>query len=195
MIDLFRTRRSIIKYENRIIEPEKIEILKEVLLRSPTSRDNTPWEFIFIQNKEMLIKLYDRRLESKLKVITGIIDKECGLMKKFLFVFAFVVVAMVFSITVMAQSGTDNVGGDGIKTENTADQVPQDSVYDTIEVQLDNGEYCGWPCPQCPGPDSLNQLPAGCCQALQYQSAPAQTPEEPTSTVIPGRTGLGCCSR
>jgi len=57
MIDLFRTRRSIRKYQDRKIEPEKMEILKEVLLRSPSSRDNTPWEFIFVQNKDTLNKL------------------------------------------------------------------------------------------------------------------------------------------
>ena len=54
MIDLLRQRRSIRKYTNQKIEPEKIEILKEAILRSPTSRNINPWEFIFIEDKDLL---------------------------------------------------------------------------------------------------------------------------------------------
>ncbi|MCF6153733.1 MAG: NAD(P)H-dependent dehydrogenase/reductase [Candidatus Brocadia sp.] len=57
MIDLLRKRRSIRDYENRKIEPEKIEILKEALVRSPSSRGISPWEFILIDDKELLKKL------------------------------------------------------------------------------------------------------------------------------------------
>ncbi len=57
MIDLLRTRRSIRKYTDKKIEPEKIEILKEALVRSPTSKNSKPWEFILIEDKEMLHKL------------------------------------------------------------------------------------------------------------------------------------------
>jgi len=55
MIELLRKRRSIRVYEDRKIEPEKIEILKEALLRSPSSRNINPWEFIFVDDKELLI--------------------------------------------------------------------------------------------------------------------------------------------
>ncbi len=54
MIDLLRARRSIRKYTDKKIEFEKIELLKEALVRSPTSRNFKPWEFIFVENKEML---------------------------------------------------------------------------------------------------------------------------------------------
>lgn len=57
MIDLLRKRRSIRIYEDRKIEPEKIEILKEALLRSPSSRNINPWEFILIDDKGLLKKL------------------------------------------------------------------------------------------------------------------------------------------
>lgn len=57
MIELLRKRRSIRVYEDRKIEPEKIEILKEASLRSPSSRGINPWEFIFVDNKELLKKL------------------------------------------------------------------------------------------------------------------------------------------
>lgn len=54
MIDLLRKRRSIRVYEDRKIESEKIEILKEALVRSPSSRSINPWEFIFVDEKELL---------------------------------------------------------------------------------------------------------------------------------------------
>ncbi len=57
MIDLLRKRRSIRTYTDRKIEPEKIEILKEALVRSPTSKNSKPWEFILIEDKDMLHKL------------------------------------------------------------------------------------------------------------------------------------------
>lgn len=54
MIDLLRSRRSIRKFELSPIEPEKIALLKEALLRSPSSRGRNPWEFVFIQDPETL---------------------------------------------------------------------------------------------------------------------------------------------
>lgn len=54
MIELLRKRRSIRKYTGQKIEPEKIEILKEALLRSPSSRNIDPYEFIFIEDKDLL---------------------------------------------------------------------------------------------------------------------------------------------
>jgi nitroreductase len=57
MIELLRNRRSIRKYTDKIIEPEKIEILKEALLRSPSSRSFDPWEFIFVDDRELLKQL------------------------------------------------------------------------------------------------------------------------------------------
>jgi len=57
MIELLRNRRSIRKYTEKLIESEKFEILKEALLRSPSSRDFDPWEFIFVDNRELLKQL------------------------------------------------------------------------------------------------------------------------------------------
>ncbi len=57
MIELLRHRKSIRKYTAQKIEPEKIEILKEALLRSPSSMDRKPCEFIFVDDKEVLEKL------------------------------------------------------------------------------------------------------------------------------------------
>ncbi|MBN2592142.1 MAG: nitroreductase family protein [Sedimentisphaerales bacterium] len=57
MIGLLRTRRSIRKYTDKSVEQEKIEILKEAVLRSPSSRNIDPWEFIFVDDRELLKKL------------------------------------------------------------------------------------------------------------------------------------------
>jgi nitroreductase len=54
MIELLRARRSIRRYTDKPIEPEKIEILKEAVLRSPSSRNFDPWEFVFVDDRELL---------------------------------------------------------------------------------------------------------------------------------------------
>ena len=57
MIELIRKRRSIRKYLEKKIETEKIDIMKEALLRSPSSRNIKPLQFIIIDDKKLLIKL------------------------------------------------------------------------------------------------------------------------------------------
>lgn len=57
MIDLLRRRRSIRSYHNRPIEVEKIAILKEAVLRSPSSRNRQPWQFIFVDDPAVITQL------------------------------------------------------------------------------------------------------------------------------------------
>lgn len=57
MIELLRNRRSIRKYTDREIDAEKIELLKEAALRSPSSKNINPWEFIFVDDKELIEKM------------------------------------------------------------------------------------------------------------------------------------------
>ncbi|MBN1332451.1 MAG: nitroreductase family protein [Synergistales bacterium] len=57
MLDLLRTRRSIRKFQDQPLEKEKVEILKEAVLRSPSSRNVKPWHFIFVDDRELLLKL------------------------------------------------------------------------------------------------------------------------------------------
>jgi nitroreductase len=57
MIELLRARRSIRQYTNQAIEPQKMELLKEAALRSPSSRNFDPWEFIFVEDRDLLRKL------------------------------------------------------------------------------------------------------------------------------------------
>src|SRR5680860_367773 len=57
MIELLRNRRSIRKFTNQSVEEEKQELLKEAVLRSPSSKNINPWEFIFVDDLEIILKL------------------------------------------------------------------------------------------------------------------------------------------
>lgn len=57
MIELLRKRRSIRKFTDRPVEPEKIAILTEALLRAPSSRSIDPWEFVVVDEPALLQQL------------------------------------------------------------------------------------------------------------------------------------------
>lgn len=52
--ELIRNRRSMRHFQDRPIEPPKIEALVEAALRSPSSRGLNPWEFILVDDSEQL---------------------------------------------------------------------------------------------------------------------------------------------
>jgi len=57
MIDLLRTRRSIRKFTEQPIETVKLDILKEAILLTPTSKNSNACEFIFVDDKDLIQKL------------------------------------------------------------------------------------------------------------------------------------------
>jgi nitroreductase len=57
MIELLRTRRSIRKYTEQPVSADQLAILKEAVLRSPSSKGINPWQFIFIDEKETIKQL------------------------------------------------------------------------------------------------------------------------------------------
>jgi nitroreductase len=57
MIDILRTRRSIRKYAKRAVDAGSLEIIKEALLRSPSSRGLNPWAFVFVDDRDVLDRL------------------------------------------------------------------------------------------------------------------------------------------
>jgi nitroreductase len=61
MIDLLRTRRSFRKYTQEPIDSNKIDVLIEALLRSPTSRNGKSWEFLVVDDRDLLSKLSKAR--------------------------------------------------------------------------------------------------------------------------------------
>lgn len=56
-MELLRHRRSVRRFLSRPIEPAKLDLLKEAVLRSPSSRNFDPWEFIFVTDPGTLDKL------------------------------------------------------------------------------------------------------------------------------------------
>ena len=59
--ELLKTRRSIRKYQSKPVETEKIELITRAGLMSPASKRSNPWEFIVVQNPEMLSRLAESR--------------------------------------------------------------------------------------------------------------------------------------
>lgn len=56
-LDLLRKRRSIRQFQQKPIEKEKVDILVEAVLRSPSSRGLNPWEFVVVTDPRILCDL------------------------------------------------------------------------------------------------------------------------------------------
>jgi nitroreductase len=57
LLDLLRSRRSIRSFDNKKVESDKLELLLEAVLRSPSSRSLNPWEFIVVSDEETIADL------------------------------------------------------------------------------------------------------------------------------------------
>lgn len=57
MLELLRRRRSIRKFTAKKVETEKLGKLEEALLRCPTSRNRRPWEFVLVDDPQLLQQL------------------------------------------------------------------------------------------------------------------------------------------
>lgn len=56
-IELLRKRRSIRQFEEREVEKDKIDLLVESMLRSPSSRSLYPWEFVVVTDLAIIADL------------------------------------------------------------------------------------------------------------------------------------------
>jgi nitroreductase len=54
MLELLRKRRSIRAFTPETVAPETVDLLVEALLRSPSSRGIDPWEFVVVDDRELL---------------------------------------------------------------------------------------------------------------------------------------------
>ncbi|NDV46962.1 NAD(P)H nitroreductase [Paludibacter sp. 221] len=59
--ELVKTRRSIRKYQDKPVEPEKIKQITTAALMSPASKRSNPWEFVVVQDKDTMQKLSECR--------------------------------------------------------------------------------------------------------------------------------------
>lgn len=64
MLEMLLKRRSIRKYSEDRIEPKKIKTLIKAALLAPSSRNLKPWEFIVVEDKELLKKLAESKRHS-----------------------------------------------------------------------------------------------------------------------------------
>jgi nitroreductase len=60
-LNLLERRRSIRKFTDQVVEPEKVQILIEAALRSPSGRGINPWEFIILEDRQILSKLAEAK--------------------------------------------------------------------------------------------------------------------------------------
>lgn len=56
-LNIILHRRSVRRYEERAIEQEKIEQLLQAALASPSSKHLNPWEFIVVDDKDILSQM------------------------------------------------------------------------------------------------------------------------------------------
>jgi nitroreductase len=57
MIDLLRSRRSVRKYQGKPLPKDSVDILKEALLRCPSSHGINPWTLLFVDDPALLLAL------------------------------------------------------------------------------------------------------------------------------------------
>ncbi|MCC8037443.1 MAG: nitroreductase family protein [Bacteroidales bacterium] len=55
--ELLVNRRSIRRYTPEPIDPEHVRLILEAALMSPTSKSSRPWQFVVVEDKEMLERL------------------------------------------------------------------------------------------------------------------------------------------
>ena len=55
--DLLINRRSIRKYTDELLDPEDVQLILQAALMSPAGKRQNPWQFIAVEDKEVLKKL------------------------------------------------------------------------------------------------------------------------------------------
>ena len=61
MLELIQNRRSCRIFTQQSVEETKIETIIKAALWSPTSKNNRPWEFIIVDDKDLLAKLSESK--------------------------------------------------------------------------------------------------------------------------------------
>jgi nitroreductase len=61
MLEVLRKRRSIRKFQPIPLKAEEVDTLKEIVLRSPSAHNYKSWEFIFVDDRNLLMCLAEVR--------------------------------------------------------------------------------------------------------------------------------------
>ena len=54
---LIKSRRSTRKFTEQLLSPEQVELILKAALMAPASKRSNPWQFVVVEDKEMLKKL------------------------------------------------------------------------------------------------------------------------------------------
>ena len=54
---LIKSRRSTRKFTDRLLNPDQVEMILKAALMAPASKRKNPWQFVVVEDKEMLAKL------------------------------------------------------------------------------------------------------------------------------------------
>ena len=110
-------------------------------------------------------------------------------MKKLIFVVLFLSLAIAFSLSVLAQSGEEDIS----IPNATANEQLQDEAVASCPFAQDGRAGCyilGYD-----GSQNGNDLSRSCCQSYQFQSPPEVSLDEGGSDSAPSQIQGGCCSR
>lgn len=77
-LQTIHNRKSIRKYTEQTVPKEKIEILLKAAMAAPSSKNNQPWLFYVITNKDVLIKLSEQLPFAKMLSKTTVAIVVCG---------------------------------------------------------------------------------------------------------------------
>jgi len=108
-------------------------------------------------------------------------------MKKLILVVLFLSLAIVFSLSVMAQSGQEDVS----VPDTTADEQLQDEAVAYCPFAQDGQAGCY--IPGYDGSQNGNDRSYSCCQSDQFQSPPEVSLDEGGSDSAPSQIQGGCC--
>ena len=57
VLNKIKTRRSIRKFTGQLLNPDQVEMILKAALMAPASKRKNPWQFVVVEDKEMLVKL------------------------------------------------------------------------------------------------------------------------------------------
>lgn len=70
---LIKSRRSTRKFTEQLLNPDQVEMILKAALMAPASKRKNPWQFVVVEEKEMLAKL------SECKPVGAAFLKDCAL--------------------------------------------------------------------------------------------------------------------
>ncbi len=77
-LQTIRNRKSVRKYTEQTVPKEKVEILLKAAMAAPSSKNNQPWLFYVITNRDVLVKLSEQLPYAKMLAKAPLAIVVCG---------------------------------------------------------------------------------------------------------------------